>query len=91
MKAKEIAELLYMGLVSDSNRFLFNNCSSSTFKNVSEILKAKTILQSTGQLFPFCFLASRQRDSGFRSDRSAGRHPLECKIDYRILALSVSP
>lgn len=36
---KEIAELLYMGLVSDSNRFLFNNCSSSTFKNVSEILK----------------------------------------------------
>ena len=28
-----------MGLVSDSNRFLFNNCSSSTFKNVSEILK----------------------------------------------------
>lgn len=36
---KEIAELLFMGLVSDSNRFLFNNCSSSTFKNVSEILK----------------------------------------------------
>lgn len=36
---KEIAELLFMGLVSDSNRFLFNNCSSSTFKNVSDILK----------------------------------------------------
>ena len=36
---KEIAELLYMGLESDSNRFLFNNCASSTFKNVSEILK----------------------------------------------------
>ena len=36
---KEIAELLYMGLVSDSNRFLFNNCSSSTFKSVSDILK----------------------------------------------------
>jgi hypothetical protein len=36
---KEIAELLYMGLVSDSNRFLFNNCSSSTFKCVSDILK----------------------------------------------------
>ena len=36
---KEIAELLYMGLVSDSNRFLFNNCTSTTFKNVSDILK----------------------------------------------------
>lgn len=36
---KEIAELLFMGLVSDSNRFLFNNCSSSTFKIVSDILK----------------------------------------------------
>ena len=36
---KDIAELLYMGVVSDSNRFLFNNCSSSTFRNVSDILK----------------------------------------------------
>ncbi len=35
---KEIAELLYMGVVSDSNRFLFNNCSS-TFKCISDILK----------------------------------------------------
>ena len=30
-----IAELLYMGLVSDSNRFLFNSCTSKTFSIVS--------------------------------------------------------
>jgi len=34
-----IAELLYMGLVSDSNRFLFNSCTSNTFKTVSEYLE----------------------------------------------------
>lgn len=34
-----IAELLYMGLVSDSNRFLFNNASSHTFALVSTYLK----------------------------------------------------
>ena len=34
-----IAELLYMGLVSDSNRFLFNSCSSDTFELVSYYLK----------------------------------------------------
>ena len=34
-----IAELLYMGLVSDSNRFLFNSVTSSTFKLVSEYLE----------------------------------------------------
>lgn len=36
---KNIAELLYMGLASDSNRFLFNNCSSDTFTVVGNILK----------------------------------------------------
>ncbi len=34
-----IAELLYMGLVSDSNRFLFNSCSYNTFKIVSMYLE----------------------------------------------------
>ena len=34
-----IAELLYMGLVSDSNRFLFNSCNSETFNTVSVLLK----------------------------------------------------
>ena len=34
-----IAELLYMGLVSDSNRFLFNSVTSDTFKLVSEYLE----------------------------------------------------
>lgn len=35
----EIAELLYLGLVSDSNRFLFNSCKSETFELVSKYLK----------------------------------------------------
>ena len=35
---KEIAELLYMGIVSDSNRFLFSNCTSNTFLTVSKLL-----------------------------------------------------
>ena len=34
-----IAELLYMGIVSDSNRFLFNSCNSNTFQIVSRLLK----------------------------------------------------
>ncbi len=34
-----IAELLYMGLVSDSNRFLFNSCGYNTFKIVSMYLE----------------------------------------------------
>ena len=34
-----ISELLYLGLVSDSNRFLFNSCSSDTFKMVSFYLE----------------------------------------------------
>ncbi len=34
-----IAQLLYMGLVSDSNRFLFNSCTPSTFKTVSTYLE----------------------------------------------------
>ena len=35
----EIAELLYMGMISDSNRFLFNSCTSTTFSLVSTYLK----------------------------------------------------
>lgn len=35
---KEIAEILYMGLVSDSNRFLFNSCTADTFSLVSRYL-----------------------------------------------------
>ena len=35
-----IAELLYMGIVSDSNRFLFNSCDSYTFQAVSKLLEA---------------------------------------------------
>ena len=34
-----ISELLYMGLVSDSNRFLFNSSTSDTFKLVAEYLE----------------------------------------------------
>lgn len=34
-----ISELLYMGLASDSNRFLFNSCTSETFSLVSYYLK----------------------------------------------------
>ena len=34
-----IAELLYMGLVSDSNRFLFNSCTPETFSIVSRYLE----------------------------------------------------
>lgn len=34
-----IAQLLYMGLVSDSNRFLFNSCTADTFSLVSLYLK----------------------------------------------------
>ena len=36
---KEIAELLYMGLVSDSNRFLFNSATSNTFQRVANYLR----------------------------------------------------
>jgi phosphoesterase RecJ-like protein len=36
---KHIAELLFMGLVSDSNRFLFNNTTSKTFFTVSQLMK----------------------------------------------------
>lgn len=35
---KEIAEKLYMGLVSDSNRFLFNSCTSETFSLAAEFI-----------------------------------------------------
>ena len=35
---KSIAETLYLGLVSDSNRFLFDSCTSSTFGLISIFL-----------------------------------------------------
>ncbi len=35
---ESIAKLLFMGLVSDSNRFLFNSCTASTFALVSHFL-----------------------------------------------------
>ncbi len=38
-----IAELLYMGIVSDSNRFMFNSCSASTFLSVSKLLEQYSI------------------------------------------------
>lgn len=34
-----IAQVLYMGLVSDSNRFMFNSCTSETFNTVGKLLK----------------------------------------------------
>lgn len=34
-----IAELLYIGLVSDSNRFLFQSCTAKTFQLVSQYLE----------------------------------------------------
>ena len=36
---KQIAETLYYGLVSDSNRFLFNTCGPRTFELVSKYLE----------------------------------------------------
>lgn len=36
---KDIAQTLFMGLVSDSNRFLFNSCTSETFALVSHFLR----------------------------------------------------
>lgn len=35
---KDIIETLYAGMVADTNRFLFNNSSSDTFKVVSEMI-----------------------------------------------------
>ena len=35
----DIAQTLYMGLVSDSNRFLFNSCTPETFSVVSRYLE----------------------------------------------------
>lgn len=35
---KEIAETLYLGLVSDSNRFLFDSCTSHTFNLIAKFL-----------------------------------------------------
>ena len=34
-----IAELLYIGLVSDSNRFLFSSCTSDTFKRIANYIE----------------------------------------------------
>lgn len=39
----DIAELLYMGLASDSNRFLFSSCTSETFNLVSRYLNKYNI------------------------------------------------
>lgn len=36
---KEIMEKLYLGLVSDTNRFMFNNSTYSTFNVVSKVIK----------------------------------------------------
>ena len=36
---EEIAGLLFLGVASDSNRFLFNSCTSETFKIVSEYME----------------------------------------------------
>jgi phosphoesterase RecJ-like protein len=37
-QSKEIMEKLFLGLVSDTNRFMFNNSTSSTFKIVSQVM-----------------------------------------------------
>ena len=37
--SKEIMEVLYLGLVSDTNRFMFNNSTALTFEIVSRIIK----------------------------------------------------
>ena len=37
--SNDISELLYLGLVSDSNRFLFNSCTSKTFQLVSNYME----------------------------------------------------
>lgn len=36
---KEIMEKLFLGLISDTNRFMFSNSTSSTFKVISKIMK----------------------------------------------------
>lgn len=36
---KEVMEKLYLGLVSDTNRFMFNNTTHNTFNMVSKIIK----------------------------------------------------
>lgn len=36
---KSVAEKLYLGIVSDTNRFMFNNSTSKTFENVSKLIK----------------------------------------------------
>ena len=40
---KEIAEIIYTGMVADTNRFLFNNSKSSTFKTVSDMIESYDI------------------------------------------------
>ena len=36
---KSIASKLYLGIVSDTNRFMFNNSTGRTFKNVSKLIE----------------------------------------------------
>ena len=40
---KEIAEIIYTGMVADTNRFLFNNSKPSTFKTVSDMIESYDI------------------------------------------------
>ncbi len=38
MMNKQVAEKLYLGIVSDTNRFMFNNSTSKTFRKVSNLI-----------------------------------------------------
>jgi len=40
---KEIAETIYYGIIADTNRFLFNNSTNKTFKNVAIMLEKYNI------------------------------------------------
>lgn len=41
---EEICEVLYAGIVADTNRFLFNNSKSQTFRIVSEMIVNMTLI-----------------------------------------------
>ncbi len=53
---QEIAGLLFMGLVSDSNRFLFNSCTADTFALVSYYMR--TYQLDISQLYQKLYLRS---------------------------------
>lgn len=44
---KEVMEKLFLGLISDTNRFMFSNSSASTFKVVAKIMKEYQLDLST--------------------------------------------